>query len=156
MISLAVLALMLQTLRPSDPAVTIYSYLEGRRWQFAVSRTDLEQAPRWRSTDDHPPLAPGAAVRSAEELFSKLFPALHKDQWRVRVVTLQQWLFPETWVYLVSFVGPGPCADVVPSPGEPGCGSAGPDPEMRMVVLLNGHAVVPTSSIWTPTIQNRN
>jgi hypothetical protein len=124
-----------------------YSYVDGKRWDFAVSRKDIEDGPRWLNTDDSPPLPPGAAITAARQLLPQLLPDSDMDKWRVASVALNQILLADAWDYEVTFRGPSPC-ELAPPPGNGGCGFVGGLPEMRMVVLMNGHAVVPVATKW--------
>jgi hypothetical protein len=117
----------------SAPA-TFSSYTEGTRWDFVVSRDDIERSPRWADSDDSPPLAPRPAMRSARLMLAGLVP--NADQWRTGSVNLQQVLFADTWIYIVEFRQPSK---------SPAGGVVTP---MRVVVLMNGRAIIPVKSQW--------
>jgi hypothetical protein len=117
------------------------SYIDGKRWDFVVTHQDIENSPRWLDTDDNPPLSPRAAIRSARLLLSQLM----KDgnQWRLDSVQLRPIDFPRSWIYVVDFQQPPPRPD------------GGISTKMSVVVLMNGRAIVPTSSKWPPEFKPR-
>ena len=127
------LALAMQSVGSGSPA-TFSSYTEGTRWDFVVSRDDLESSPHWPDTDDSPPIAPRTALRSARLMLARL--VSNADQWHIRSVNLQQILSADTWIYIVEFY---------PPPRSPAGGVVTP---MRVVVLMNGRAITPVRSPW--------
>jgi hypothetical protein len=132
----------------ASAAASYYSYVDGKRWDFSMSHKDIEESPHWLDTDDNPPLPPGAAVRAARVLLPQLLPHSDTERWSVTSVALNEVLLSDTWVYEVTFMGPGPCDQFVLSAGAGGCGSSGGVPTIHMMVLMNGHAVVPVSTKW--------
>ena len=111
------------------------SYAEGQRWDFAVRGQDVENALRWRETDDAPPLAPRAAVRSSRVMLSKL--VKEGPDWELGRVSLQQIAgTTDVWVYLVEFTSP------VHLRAGAVVGS-GLREQLTVVVMMNGTAVTP-------------
>jgi hypothetical protein len=109
-----------------------WSWLDGQRFEFVVPPDTVRQFP-WVESADAPPLAPRAAIRSAERLLPQLVPGA--DEWTLREVQLQP-VFGSGhgWVYLITFVKSPP----------PNVMWDGPLPSLRLVVLMDGTAVVPT------------
>jgi hypothetical protein len=125
------MALLLQasaTDTESDPA-TFYSYLQGERWSFAVTREALRYAPSWRpAIEDAPPLPPGQALAVARERLSEWL----RDgaRWRLMRILLQP--VGDDWVYVVEFGAPRP--GIVTS--------------LSVVVLMDGSSVTPQRTPW--------
>jgi hypothetical protein len=130
-----VLAVMLTIALQSSGNPVFSSYVNDSRWDAVVRAADVDKSPRWRNSDDSPPLAPRAAVRSARRLLGTLF--THGEQWDLSRVSLQVIAGTEdSWLYLVDF-GERP-------PLPSGIGSFVGE-TMTIVVLMDGSAVVPTS-----------
>ena len=145
MFSVMFLTVMLQVYTFNGSS-TFSSFIDGRQWDFVVTPQDMEGSPRWLATDDNPPVPPGAAVRAARLLLPQLIPSLQPDEWRLGAVTLEQVRRPDVWVYLVFLRPPDSSC-----PPPAGCGGSGPPKQqMRMVVLMNGQAVVPVSKKLAP------
>lgn len=120
---------------PNGAAGAFYSYVDGMKYTFVVSRQDAADSPRWDDPEENPPLAPRAAIRSAKALMSSL--RSDGSAWQVQAVHLNPILLPGVWIYLVEFHDAPPAA--------PGAGIVGgPAKSMRIVVLMNGSAVIPT------------
>jgi hypothetical protein len=111
------------------------SYAGGQRWDFNVRGQDVEKGPRWRETDDAPPLPPRTAVRSARGLLSRLF--TDGPDWELGRVSLQQVAGTrDAWLYLVEFSSP-----LKVRPGAL-AGSAVRE-HMTVVVMMDGTAITP-------------
>jgi hypothetical protein len=110
------------------------SYVLGQRWDFSVSRNDAEQSPRWSVFLDDPPLSPRQAVQVAKVELNELVP--DAGAWRLNAVRMVPLGVPDGWIYVVEFGEPPPRPD------------GGITSSMGIVVLMNGHAVLPTHSPW--------
>jgi hypothetical protein len=84
------------------------SDIEGKSYMANLSGEALLAAPRWVSTRDQPPLAPGAAKRAAMKMLSQT--VADAGQWKLEEISLKQpfdgALGPEYWIYQVRFSGP--------------------------------------------------
>src|SRR5438105_4791456 len=76
----------------------------GQGWEYVLSGRDFDRSPRWRTTDDAPPLAPRAAVRSARAFIGGM-KCGQPDEWELHRVSLQPIAGePDVWVYIVEFL----------------------------------------------------
>src|SRR5690348_8146738 len=66
------------------PVLVVSSYLGLERFEFAVTRKDLESTPRWSSDIPEPPFPPRAAIAAARTQFDTLVP--DSESWRVKEV----------------------------------------------------------------------
>ena len=115
---------------------------EGLGWEFVLHGRDLDTRPRWRNSDDAPPLAPRAAVRSARALLARM-KCEQPDAWELNRVSLQPIASePDAWVYIVEF-------QRLRVPKGAVIGSAFPS-QLSVVVLLDGSAVAPLVKPWPP------
>ena len=140
--TIVVLTFVMQAASVNETAEGKYSsYVDGKRWDFIVSRQDIENSPRWREVDVSPPLPPRVAIQSARFLLWQLI----KDArtWRLASVKLQPIYRPGDWIYLVEFAPPPPRTH------------GGLINTMTVVVLMNGRAIVPVSSKWPPEFKPR-
>lgn len=84
------------------------SDIGGASYVASLSAEALLAAPRWSSTRDQPPLAPGAAKRAAMKMLSQT--VTDARQWKLQDISLRQpfdgALGPEYWIYEIRFSGP--------------------------------------------------
>ncbi len=131
---------------PGDQNRVVFSAMagaDGMRWETQIRKSDLEGMPRWDAdATDSPALGPAQAMRAAKEIMSQLSLKTWPDRWRVDTVTLQPTITEGVWIYVVNFAeAPPPCN---PPPGW-GCGGSWGRGPMQIVVLPNGHAVMPVA-----------
>jgi hypothetical protein len=112
------------------------SYLPGERLDFAISRSDLENSPKWFELRDDPPLAPRQAVHVAEVRLATLVP--DSNAWRLASVSMRPSLVTDAWVYVIQFDAP---------PAGP-LGGSQLSQSLRIVVLMNGVAIEPHRRAW--------
>ena len=95
----------------------------------------LLAAPRWASTRDQPPLAPGAAKRAAMKMLSQT--VVDARQWKLDEIGLKQpfdgALGPEYWIYQIHFTGPKYKSQ---SGGDM-------DSSLNLLVLMSGKVIPP-------------
>jgi hypothetical protein len=131
---------MLLFLAAQGPSFTSPSCTPGQQWEFTLRGRDVDKSPRWTAADDAPPLAPRAAVRSARAFLGRM-KCEQPDEWELHQVSLRPILAErDVWVYIVEFLHFRVPKDAV-------IGSASPS-EARVVVLLDGTAIVPTVMPW--------
>lgn len=135
---LALLCLAMLQVNGEVPGPTYSSYVDGMRWDFVVRPQALESAPRWPQDSPAPPLAPREAIASARRMLETLLP--DSENWRLGNVTLQPLHQDGVWLYTIEFL-----RDMRPT----GLGSYIGSP-MRIVVLMDGTAVTPTTRPWRP------
>lgn len=111
--------------------MTFSSYHDGKRYDFHISRAEFNAAPSWKGWSDSPPLAPRKAEKLAREVLTQTIPDSKK--WWVDSINLEQVgsSTNEEWIYVVRFIWHEGVLF-----GQPA--------EMRIPVLMNGKAVVPT------------
>ena len=120
--------------RAQGNVATFSSYVDGKRFDFNVTRERLDRTPSWPESAEHPPLSPRKAMAVARAYLPALVEGA--DKWHRGDVTLTRvGAGEEKWVYLVGFSGNHP-------PGV----TDGPVPTMRVVVLMDGLAVDPDVS----------
>ena len=117
---------------PAPRVAQFSSYVRGERWDFDVTRTDLDSAPVWKDTDSAPPLPPRDAIAAAKKRLTELVP--DSEQWRVNQVALRP--LSGGWLYVVEYE---------PPPPTPLGGLTTP---VSLVVLLDGRAITPTKTPW--------
>jgi hypothetical protein len=133
MMAAAMLVLMIQA-TPLGPAlVTFSSHAEGARWEFVIPSGQLDTAPLWHDSEEHPPLAPRAAVQSARQMLSAIVD--RADEWELAEVTLHQIGQTGLWVYKVKFLSP--------LPNVTGTIGSALRSQMDVIVLLDGTAIRP-------------
>ena len=136
LMTLVVTLLMVQTPRFNSP-----SCVPGQGWSFVIA--DLAKSPRWKATDDAPPLSARAAERAARG-FLRRMGCKDADAWVLHQIALQ----PigderDVWVYLIEYTEP------VRVPRGSFVGSVIP----RIVdvpVLLDGRLPTISSGPWPP------
>lgn len=111
-----------------------FSYVEGKKYDFAITADDLRRSPSWNEKQDQAPLSPREAVRLAREELAKLLP--DGDRWELSSIILRPTHQDEKWYYVVEFLGPPP----------PGANLEWLSPPMRVVVLMDGTATQPEIS----------
>jgi hypothetical protein len=107
-----------------------YDFNQGKRYDFDVYQKDLTLAPAWRTEDEFPPLSPRRAEMSARAQLKEL--VAEPERWSRGAIALHQLSGGDRWVYLVHFSGFHP-------PGV----IDGAVPQMRLVVLMDGHVIKP-------------
>jgi hypothetical protein len=137
-LSVFLLSFILQAAPPDDPAAShFYSYFAGERFHTAVTRADLDAAPKWTEGTEAPPLSPKAAVEAARARFATLVP--DADKWSVESISLRPVGPRHDWLYVIQFDAP--------PPSDPGIHSGGV-PWFQVVVLFNGIAIEPSRQPW--------
>jgi hypothetical protein len=132
------IALLLQA-SPTDTgreAAGFYSYLNGERWSFVVTREALRDAPTWDpAVTDAPPLPPGQALGVAKERLPEWL--ADGAQWRLSRILLHP--ADDGWVYVVEFAPP----------------RQGLHSSFGVVVLMDGTIVSPQRAPWPPESRGR-
>jgi hypothetical protein len=118
---------------PAARVAQFSSYIRGERWDFDVTRADIEGAPAWKDADSAPPLSPRNAIAGATKRLSGLVPDW--TQWTLNRVALQT-LGAGRWLYLVEYQPPPPTP------------MGGITASVSFVVLLDGRAIIPTRTPW--------
>jgi len=114
-----------------------FSYVARERFDFTVRQDDAEGLPPWNELIEDPPLPPRRAILLAQSQLEKL--VSDADKWTFAGLRLQPLKVKDAWVYVIDFHGPLP-------PGV----IDGSSPLMSIVVLMNGSAIQPTRSPWSP------
>jgi hypothetical protein len=149
------LLLMGQTPQGNAPSLWTYGgFYDGKAVEFRVTRSDVEAAPLWLPSADHPPLSPRAAIQSARAMLRKVL--INADEWRFGEIRLVP-IVGDAWVYVVGFrspVPPLPVPVMPPRPLRPGeiISVAGSRPAtlMDVPVLMDGRAVEPNVTPVNP------
>lgn len=141
MFTLLVFAWLAQS--PGDQRVvfSVTAAADGMSWETQIRKSDLDGMPLWNvDASDSPTLGPAQAMRAAKEIMGKLSLKTWPDRWRIDSVTLRPTIDDGVWVYVVNFgESPPPCN---PATGR-GCGGSWGFGPVQIVVLPNGHAVMP-------------
>jgi hypothetical protein len=121
---------------PSDQqvAMSFSSYFGGERFEFSVSRAELENLPPWLPDSPAPPLAIRDAVSAGRTKLTQLLPSA--AAWRLHHVALHPTQVENIWVYAVQFT---------PTPPTVAGGVTAP---FRIMVLMDGRAVEPNRTVW--------
>jgi hypothetical protein len=107
-----------------------YDFKQGKRYDFDVYQKDIVETPRWRMEDAFPPLSPRRAEMLARAQLKEL--VTEPERWNRGAIALHQLSGGDRWVYVVHFSGFHP-------PGV----IDGAVPQMRLVVLMDGHVIKP-------------
>lgn len=135
---------LLFTLLMQAPRFESVSCDPDRRWQFGVGAADLDKGPRWRDTDEAPPLPPRAALRAARGFLGRM-KCRQPEAWEVERVSLEPLRGePDTWVYLVELAEP------LRLPANSLVGSV-PRRVVRVLVLLDGTVPTPRVVVIAPS-----
>lgn len=110
-----------------------YDFQQGKRFDFNLYQDELALTPDWRPVDPFPPLSPRKAEESARILLNELVKS--PERWSREAIALRPVGPAAKWVYIIHFSGFHP-------PGV----QDGAVPQMRVVVLMNGHPVKPEVS----------
>jgi hypothetical protein len=142
MLTLLILAWLAQS--PDDHSVfTVTSSADGTRWETQIRKSLLDVMPRWDpDASDSPVLAPAQAMRAAKEIMSQLSLKTWPDRWRIDKITLRPTITEDVWIYVVDFAESPPPCDVPPGSG---CVVDWLSSPMQIVVLPNGHAMMPVA-----------
>lgn len=135
---LALLLAATQWAGPTDDAASRYwSYINGERLEFAITRTMLQAAPAWELDAANPPLAARRAIEAATRQLPTLVP--NAPHWRLDSLHLKPIGDDKlrAWVYLVVF-----------SETHPGVTWDGPVQMISLVVLMDGQTVTPSRQRW--------
>jgi hypothetical protein len=116
--------------QPKAASFSSYDFRQGKRYDFDVYQNDLAQTPPWRAEDEYPPLSPRRAEMSARAQLKEL--VTEPERWNRGAIALHQLSGGDRWIYVVHFSGFHP-------PGV----HDGAVPQMRLVVLMNGHVIKP-------------
>jgi hypothetical protein len=99
-------------------------------YDFRLTKTALEKAPKWNPEDsEFPPMSPKQAQAAGFAQIKKLHPDLHK-QMRIYAITLEA-LYDTDWVYLVTY------------DYRPLTASTGPPRHFTVPVYLDGSTITP-------------
>ena len=129
-------------LATQGPRFASSSCAAGQAWEYVLRGHDFDRSPRWRTTDDAPPLAPRVAVRSARAFLGRM-KCEQPDEWELHRVSLQPIAGePDVWVYIVEFLRLRVPKDAVIGSGSPS--------QVSVVVLLDGTPVAPSVKLWPP------
>jgi len=79
------------------------SYRDNVRYDFRITREQLNQSPKWMVDEPNPPLSPRRAQAVGTTYIHKLF--TDSSEWRVFSVELVP-LANDKWVYLIAFAVP--------------------------------------------------
>lgn len=112
-------------------------------WGFVIAGRDLEKSPRWKPTDDTPPVSARAAERAARA-FLRRVPCKDADAWELQQIALQP--LPgerDVWVYVIKYTEP------LPLQKGPAVGSFIPR-IVEVPVLLDGRVPTTSSGPWPP------
>lgn len=106
---------------------SLYSYAEGKKFDFEVTREQLMKAPVWKLQDDSPPLSPRKAEKAATTKFRKLL----KDSkgWERDRISLEDMGDGVHWIYVIEFSHHGNYDGLPPS--------------LKIIVLMDGTIIEP-------------
>jgi hypothetical protein len=133
-----IVTLLMQTPRFMSP-----SCVPGEGWGFVIAGPDLAKSPRWKATDDAPPLTARAAERAARE-FLRRAPCNDADVWTLHQIALQPLSGErDVWVYVIEYTEP------LPLPKGAAVGSFIPR-IVEVPVLLDGRVPTTAPGPWPP------
>lgn len=109
----------------------VYSEFFDEFYLSLVTDELLQDAPIWRSDNDHPPLPPRKAISAAKQAVDKVFNPEKHANWKMELeeVALRP-LGDDRWVWVVRYEGR-------PKVG----GMTGIPPYLDLVVLMDGRVV---------------
>lgn len=111
------------------------------RW-YSIGASELDKSPRWKSSDESPPLPPRKAVEVSNNALAEfertgLLPKRHEGlEWKIKKVALTS-VTEDKWIYEVMYQ----------ESVKPGHGATGRRPSLTVVVLMDGTYVTPSSQI---------
>lgn len=77
-----------------------WSYVDGKKYNFKVTKELLEKTPSWKENDENPPLSVKKAISAATEQLSKF---IKIENWDFQKATLEKTNVTGKWLYLIEF-----------------------------------------------------
>lgn len=103
------------------------STFNGTNYRSLVLESDLVNQPKWKATDEYPPLSPRQAESAGKAKVHEMFPST--DAWKVNKISLMRVGDPGNWIYIVQLT----------STQKPYAG--GHFESIELVVLMDGRRI---------------